>query len=123
MDDMEREFLELQGFIPENVQASRDMQAGKITVKEYWRIVNRNIDLSRFMDDAPAATRSKPRPKDIVSVQNEWGELEYGRIIWIDRGAEKINVHFFASREVVEYDYDDFYNYSSKGGRTRWILD
>ncbi len=122
MDPLEADLLIIYGYIPANVQACRDFTDKKITSQELWRIINRNIDLSKYLDPL-THIKSEPRKGDLVRKEDDDDVYLYGTISWINRQMDTVNVYWFKASESEAYKLDDFKNYESKGGRTTWNLD
>lgn len=120
MDPLEADLLVMYGYIPTNVQACRDYTDKKITSQELWRIIHANINLRQYIDPL-THVKAIPREKDIVRRGDE-GDYTYGRIAWIKRQEDCVNVFWFLDENVEQYTLEDFNNYDSTGGKTMWLL-
>lgn len=119
--------LRMDGYIPENVAAVRDQKAGKITLDEMWRIINRNISVGVSNQFAAALERrkTKPRKGEYVIIGEGLGNDKQGtisRVVWEDGEIDFVVVQL-RSGEALLVDGVDFDNYSSFFGQTRWYLE
>jgi hypothetical protein len=65
----------------------------------------------------PAPQETRPSKKHMVSMGDS-----HGIIVYVDHGQEEVGVLFFdTGMEAI--DLGCFYSHTSKGGKTRWILD
>lgn len=63
---------------------------------------------------------TKPRKNDLVTdTARAWPHGFIARLIWRDNPQILVR---FTNGDMVRYDREEFFNYSSKGGRTTWNI-
>ena len=123
MNILEAALLRAQGYIPENVQACRDCKAGLITQAQMWQILTANLVKSLPPVSVSERLSTRPQKKDAVTLN----DTRHGFVIcplWYDGELVEVRVRFYDTGEVIEFDYSLYFegNYTSKGGRTRWLI-
>lgn len=127
MNIVEAAMLKAQGYIPENVQACRDFNAGKITQDEMFRILHKNINLNS--SDHILKTGNWTRPQRGHAVAYFYSDdiaavPRLGKIVDIDwEDGEQTDIFVdFSDGEQLCFDAHMFDQHTSKGGPTRWLI-